>query len=205
MKTKITVAVIIILGLISLASAQLSISPDRFNINGYPGESFVKQFNISTEGNQAVYINITRPDNILVNSPSPIIVEKSKIIELNFTIAADSIPSDYDILLKVSLDVFEDIRIINNTRPTVYRQGGTKIIYVNRTNNITSPPIVIEQPKEENKIVLEPNNSAVNKTQNKFIEYIKDPKNNLIVYGIAALIVAFLIFLWFRIDRSQSV
>jgi len=141
----------LILGILflNLVSAQISLSPSTFNIDAMPGETHFRNITITTDGNYAVYLNSSSEGNITINYSSPLIVEKSKIIEVAFFFPKDLAPGIYDIQINGSTEVYKET-ITTSSGSSGGSGGGMSyvlpngtIVYKKPTNFSTAPPIQI--------------------------------------------------------------
>jgi hypothetical protein len=104
MKIYLTLLLSILL-LSVVSAAPVSLTPTHFDFNVYPGETVIKSVNITTDGNQAVYINHTSNYNgIIINYTSPLIVEGFKEINITFIFAGDIANGTYNIDLKAETE-----------------------------------------------------------------------------------------------------
>src|SRR3990167_1738789 len=124
---------LVILLIIPQVSAQISLSPSTISISGFPGETIEKNITITTDGNYAVFLNVSNT-SIILNYSSPLIVEKTKIIQVDFIIPKDSLPGNYSFEIFGKIDISVEERIVTLPGSGSPRSsGGMRIIYRNQT------------------------------------------------------------------------
>lgn len=133
----------------SFISAQITLSPSQLAIASYPGETHLANITITTDGNYTVYLTSKSSGNITLNYTSPLIVEKTRIVQVAFIFPKDLLPGVYDINLTGSIDAYVDTPIIVNEV-----RGGGGIVYRNVTKvTYVKDPKQQETIDELNKVV----------------------------------------------------
>jgi len=130
---KVLSFLLISLFLISFVSAGvITVEPNIFTLDAMPGEVINKTINITTAGNLAVYLNTTSEANItlILNRPTPLIVENNITIEVQFTIPTGIIPGSYDIYLTASTENIETITTITTPSGSSGSSSRTILLYV---------------------------------------------------------------------------
>lgn len=90
---------------ISLVSSTISVSPNSFDLNGYPGQVFQRNITITTDKLTQVFIGTS--SNLIKINPNTFEVSGSREVELNLTFYEDSPVGTYNFSIE-ALEIVEN-------------------------------------------------------------------------------------------------
>lgn len=132
MKKQTIIATIMILMLIGFVSAQVSLSPNSFSIDAYPGETKNISTIVSTDKTDIVFLDSSNP--FVTISPSELIVHNGDEILLDIIFSKNTPLGVLSFIINVSTEETIIEVPVPGDCPSCRGGGGTRTVYVDRNN-----------------------------------------------------------------------